>query len=500
MPRYILALDQGTSSSRAIVFGHDGREVAQAQQEFPQILPAPGIVEHDPEAIWSSQLMVAREAMHRGGVAAADLAAIGVTNQRETTILWERDSGRPVANAIVWQSRVTAPECERLKAQGLETLFREKTGLVLDAYFSGTKIKHLLDADAGLRRRAEAGEILFGTVDSFLIWRLSGGRRHVTDVSNASRTLIFNIHTLDWDEELLALLAIPRQMLPEVRPSSEVYCRAAAEWLGAEVPIGGCAGDQQAATFGQACFEIGAAKNTYGTGCFLLLNTGPRPVASASGLLTTIGWQIGGRTTYCLEGSVFIAGAAVQWLRDGLGLIRNSAEIGPLAASVPDAGGVVFVPALVGLGAPYWDPYARGTILGLSRGTTAAHLARAAVEAMAFQTRDLLEAMQHDAGVRLAQLKVDGGASVNDDLLQFQADLLAVDVLRPVVAETTALGAAYLAGLAVGYWDNLEDVARNWLLERRFAPAMAAELRERRYREWRRGVERARAWAVDEEI
>jgi glycerol kinase len=495
MSRYILALDQGTSSSRAIVFGHDGREVARAQQEFPQILPAPGIVEHDPEAIWSSQLMVAREALKQAGATAGDLAAIGVTNQRETTILWERDSGRPVANAIVWQSRITAGECDRLKAQGLEPLFREKTGLVLDAYFSGTKIKHLLDADASLRRRAEAGEVLFGTVDSFLIWRLTGGQRHVTDVSNASRTLIFNIHTLDWDDELLAILNIPRKMLPEVRPSSEIYGHAAAEWLGAEVPISGCAGDQQAATFGQACFDIGDAKNTYGTGCFLLLNTGTRPVASTHGLLTTVGWQIDGQVTYCLEGSVFIAGAAVQWLRDGLGIIRRSEEIGPLAESVPDAGGVVFVPALVGLGAPYWDPYARGAILGLSRGTTAGHIARATVEAMAFQTRDLIDAMQQDAGVTLGRLKVDGGASVNDALLQFQADLLDAPVVRPVVAETTALGAAYLAGLAVGYWADLNDVSRNWLLERQFVPAMPAAERERRYRQWQRGVERARGWA-----
>ena len=496
MPRYILALDQGTSSSRAIVFGHDGREVARAQQEFPQILPEPGIVEHDPEAIWSSQLMVAREALHKARATAADIAAIGVTNQRETTIVWERDTGRPVANAIVWQSRVTAGECDRLKAQGLEPLFRDKTGLVLDAYFSGTKIKYLLDADPTLRRRAEAGEILFGTVDTFLIWRLTGGRRHVTDVSNASRTLIFNIHTLDWDDELLAILGIPRQMLPEVRPSSEVYGTATAEWFGAEIPIGGCAGDQQAATFGQACFAIGEAKNTYGTGCFLLLNTGSRPVASKHGLLTTVGWQIGGQTTYCLEGSVFIAGAAVQWLRDGLGIIRRSEEIGPLAESVPDAGGVVFVPALVGLGAPYWDPYARGAILGLSRGTTAAHIARATIEAMAFQSRDLIDAMQQDSGVKLAQLKVDGGASINDALMQFQADLLDVPVLRPVVAETTALGAAYLAGLAVGYWENLDDVARNWQLERRFTPAMSAAERDERYRQWQRGVERAKSWVI----
>jgi glycerol kinase len=495
MPRCVLALDQGTSSSRAIVFGHDGREVARAQQEFPQILPAPGIVEHDPEAIWSSQLMVAREALRGAGATAADVAAIGVTNQRETTILWERDTGRPAANAIVWQSRVTAGECDRLKAQGLEPLFREKTGLVIDAYFSGTKIKHLLDADAGLRRRAEAGEILFGTVDTFLIWRMTGGRQHVTDVSNASRTLIFNIHTLDWDDELLALLQIPRQMLPEVRPSSEIYGQATAEWFGAEIPIGGCAGDQQAATFGQACFAVGEAKNTYGTGCFLLLNTGTRPVASKHGMLTTVGWQIAGQTTYCLEGAVFIAGAAVQWLRDGLGLIRRSEEVEQLAGSVPDAGGVVFVPALVGLGAPYWDAYARGAIVGLSRGTTAAHIARATVEAMAFQSRDLIDAMQQDSGVKLAQLKVDGGASINNSLMQFQADLLEVPVLRPVVAETTALGAAYLAGLAVGYWENLDDVSRNWQLERRFAPAMAAADRNRRYEQWQRAVERAKGWA-----
>ncbi len=496
MPRCILALDQGTSSSRAIVFGHDGREVARAQQEFPQILPAPGVVEHDPEAIWSSQLMVAREALNKAHATAADVAAIGVTNQRETTILWERDTGRPVANAIVWQSRVTAGECDRLKAQGLEPLFRERTGLVLDAYFSGTKIKHLLDADTSLRRRAEAGEILFGTVDTFLIWRLTGGRRHVTDVSNASRTLIFNIHTLDWDDELLALLGIPRQILPEVRPSSEIYGQATSEWFGAEIPIGGCAGDQQAATFGQACFAVGEAKNTYGTGCFLLLNTGTRPVASKTGLLTTVGWQIGGQTTYCLEGSVFIAGAAVQWLRDGLGIIRRSEDVGPLAESVPDAGGVVFVPALVGLGAPYWDAYARGSILGISRGTTAAHIARATVEAMAFQSRDLIDAMQQDSGVKLAQLKVDGGASVSNALMQFQADLLDVPVLRPVVAETTALGAAYLAGLAVGYWENLDDVSRNWQLERRFAPSMSATNRNQRYEQWQRAVERARGWAT----
>jgi glycerol kinase len=502
MARYILALDQGTSSSRAILFDHGGRPVAVAQQEFPQILPSPGVVEHDPEAIWTSQLAVGREALSRAGVTASDIAALGVTNQRETTILWDRATGRPVANAIVWQSRVTAAECQRLKAQGLEPLFREKTGLVLDPYFSGTKIKHLLDADNGLRRRAEAGEVLFGTVDSFLIWRLTGGHRHVTDVSNASRTLLLNIHTLQWDDELLRALGIPRAMLPEVCSSSELIGPTSEEWFGGPIMIGGCAGDQQAATFGQACFTPGAAKNTYGTGCFLLWNTGQKPVASQQGLLTTVGWRIGNDVTYCLEGSVFVAGAAVQWLRDGLGLIRKSEDIETLAASVPDAGGVVFVPALTGLGAPYWDPYARGTILGLTRGTTAAHIARATIEAMAFQSRDLLDAMRRDAGAMrrdagatLAQLKADGGASVNDALLQFQADLVGVPVVRPEVAETTALGAAYLAGLAVGFWRDMDDVARNWNEDRRFTPTMDAAERERRYERWKRAVERAKDWA-----
>ena len=498
MDQYILALDQGTSSSRAILFDRAGRPVAHAQQEFPQLTPSPGVVEHDPEAIWNSQLAVAREALARAAATAVNVAAIGVTNQRETTILWHRDTGRAVANAIVWQSRVTAPECERLKADGCEPLFREKTGLVLDPYFSGTKIKHLLDADPALRRQAEAGEILFGTVDTFLIWRLTGGRCHVTDVSNASRTLLLNIHTLQWDDELLRLLGVPRAMLPEVCDSSAVYGETSAEFFGAPIPIAGCAGDQQAATFGQACFAVGMAKNTYGTGCFLLWNIGPRPIASRHGLLTTVGWRIGDAVTYCLEGGVFVAGAAVQWLRDGLGLFRRSSEVEALAESVPDAGGVTFVPALTGLGAPYWDPYARGTILGLTRGTTAAHLARATIEAMAFQSRDLLEAMQHDAGSQLAELRADGGASLNDGLLQFQADLLGAAVVRPKVAETTALGAAYLAGLAVGYWEDLEEVARHWAVDRRFEPTMPADERDRRYRRWQRAVERARDWARDE--
>lgn len=496
MPRYVLALDQGTTSSRAIVFGHDGRPVASAQQEYRQILPQPGIVEHDPEELWQSQRSVACEALARAGCEAADLAAIGITNQRETTLLWDRHTGRPVANAIVWQSRVSASICDRLKAEGLEDTVRAKTGLVIDAYFSATKIMYLLETIPGLRGRAEAGEILFGTVDTFLIWRLTGGRCHVTDYSNASRTMLLNIHHLEWDDELLRLLAVPRTILPEVRPTSEVYGHTAAEVLGASVPIGAACGDQQAATFGQACFEPGRAKNTYGTGCFLLMNTGEAPVHSRHGLLTTIGWGLGGRVTYCLEGAVFMAGAVVQWLRDGLGLIRTSAEIEPLAATVPDSGGVVLVPAFVGLGAPHWDPYARGTILGLTRGTKAGHLARAALESMALQTFDLVDAMQRDAGVPLTRLQVDGGASVNDGLMQYQADILGVPLERPAVAETTALGAAYLAGLAVGFWRDTSDVAANWALDRRFEPAMPANEREQIVRRWRRAVERSLQWSV----
>jgi glycerol kinase len=494
MSRYILALDQGTTSSRAIIFGHDGRAVASAQEEFEQILPEPGHVEHDAEAIWTSQLDTARAALAKASLTAADIAAIGVTNQRETTVLWERDTGRPVANAIVWQSRVSAGICDQLKADGTEPTFREKTGLVVDAYFSGTKIKHLLDTIDGLRARAEAGEILFGTVDTWLIWKLTGGAKHVTDYSNASRTLLFNIHTLRWDDELLNILGVPRAMLPEVRPSSEVYGETTDEWFGGKIPIAGDAGDQQAATFGQGCFEPGSAKNTYGTGCFLLLNTGNKPVASQNQLLTTIGWGIGDEVTYCLEGSVFVAGAIVQWLRDGLGLIKTSADVQELAASVPDSGGVYLVPALVGLGAPHWDPYARGSIFGITRGTTAGHLARAAVESMAFQSYDLLDAMQKDSGVPLSALKVDGGASVNDPLMQFQADLLGTPVRRPVVAETTALGAAYLAGLAVGYWQDTADVAANWALDRQFEPAMTDEDRAARLAQWHKAVERSLAW------
>jgi glycerol kinase len=477
-----------------MVFDRSGQVVSSAQQEFPQIFPGPGHVEHDPEAIWQTQLTTAKEAIARAGISALDLAAIGVTNQRETTVLWEKATGKPVANAIVWQSRITAPICDRLKADGHEATFKKKTGLVVDAYFSGTKIKHLLDSFDGLRDRAAKGEVLFGTIDTFLIWRLTGGRLHVTDVSNASRTLLFNIHTLQWDSELLELLDIPRAMLPEVRSSSEVYGETEPHLLGAAVPIAGDAGDQQAALFGQACFEPGSAKNTYGTGCFMLLNTGSQPVPSEKGLLTTVAWKIGSNTSYALEGSVFIAGATVQWMRDGLKAINSSPDIEKLMAEVPDSDGVYLVPAFVGLGAPYWDPRARGIIVGLTRNTSIAHVARAAVDAMAYQTRDVLEAMQAESRLTLTTLKVDGGAAANAMLLQFQADLLNVTVRRPVVAETTALGAAYLAGLAVGYWKGLDDVSRNWALDREFRPAMEAPRREKLYAGWKEAVSRSLNW------
>lgn len=494
MARYVLALDQGTTSSRSIVFSHEGRIVSTAQKEFPQIFPSPGHVEHDPEAIWNTQLATARKAIGLAKTSARDIAAIGITNQRETVVLWERTSGRPVHNAIVWQSRITADLCDRLKKQGLEPLFRKKTGLVLDAYFSGTKVKYLLDRDRSLRRRAARGEILFGTIDTFLLWRLTGGRVHATDYSNASRTLMYNIHTLDWDEELLGILGIPRAMLPEVRPSSGIFGETDSSLFGAPIPVAGIAGDQQAATFGQACFKKGMIKNTYGTGCFLLMNTGDKPVASRHGLITTIGWGLEGKVTYCLEGSVFIAGAAVQWLRDGLGLIRKASDVEKLAASVPDNGGVYFVPAFVGLGAPYWDQSARGTIVGLTRGSTAGHLAQATLESMCFQTRDLVEAMASDSGAPLGRVKVDGGAVVNNALMQLQADLLGAQVDRPVVNETTALGAAYLAGLGVGFWKGTKAVTDNWALDRTFKPAMDRKKREAQYARWKRAVERARNW------
>ena len=490
----ILSLDQGTTSSRAIVFGQDGRALSMAQRELPQIYPAPGDVEHDPEEIWQTQLACAREALARAGLSAHQIGSLGITNQRETTILWDKTTGTPVANAIVWQSRVSAPVCDRLKAQGHEALIRQRTGLVVDAYFSGTKVVHLLETIPGLRGRAERGEILFGTVDTWLIWKLTGGRLHLTDVSNASRTLLFDIHRLDWDDEILGTLNIPRSMLPRVVDSSGVAGHTDAEMLGTPVAIAGIAGDQQAATFGQACFQPGTAKNTYGTGCFLLMNTGDKPVPSSNNLLTTVGWRIGGKTTYCLEGAVFVAGAVVQWLRDGLGIITKSEEVETLAASVPDSGGVFVVPAFTGLGAPYWDPKARGGIFGLTRGSTAAHIARAAVESMAWQSADLLGAMQADSGVNLATLKADGGASRNNALLQFQSDLLGVSVRRPRVQETTALGVAYLAGLATGTWNSLADIERNWVLDREFTPTTNSDQREKLLASWRKAVGRTLNW------
>jgi glycerol kinase len=493
---FILALDQGTTSSRALVFDHDGCVRGEAQKEFRQIFPQPGLVEHDAEDIWASQLGVAVEAIARAGLTAADIAAIGITNQRETTIVWDRRTGKPICNAIVWQDRRTSGECDRLKASGVEPLFRTRTGLVLDSYFSGTKLAWILDHVPGARARAESGELAFGTVDSWLVWNLTGGERHVTDASNASRTLLFNIHEGKWDPELLAMLRIPLAVLPEVVSSSEVYGETAARFLASAVPISGIAGDQQAALFGQLCDQRGMVKNTYGTGCFMLMHTGDRPVVSGQNLLSTIACRINGRTEFALEGSVFVAGAAVQWLRDGLGIIRTSGEVEALAASVPDNGGVYLVPAFSGLGAPHWDPYARGALFGLTRGSTAGHIARATLESIAFQTADLLKAMEDDAGSPLAELRVDGGATSNDLLMQFQADLLGVPIVRPKVRETTALGAAYLAGLAVGYWRDRAEIGRLWRAERTFAPSMergkADELRSR----WNRALERTKGWGA----
>jgi glycerol kinase len=494
-PQFILALDQGTTSSRAIVFDGAGSPVAVAQQEFPQIYPAPGNVEHDPEVIWSTQISVAQQVLKRARITATQIAAIGIANQRETTIVWERATGRAVAHAIVWQSRVSTHICEQLKSAGMERLFRERTGLVLDPYFSGTKLKHLLDTIPGLRQRAARGEVLFGTVDSYLLWRLTGGKRHATDATNASRTLLFNIHTMQWDDELLAALDVPRAMLPEVCSSSEIYAQTDASLFGREIPIAGIAGDQQAALFGQQCFPSGTAKATYGTGCFVLLNTGSNPATSKNGLLTTVAWKLGEEVQYALEGAVFIAGAVVQWLRDGLKVITQSADIEALANTVPDCGGVYFVPAFVGLGAPYWDPLARGTIIGLTRETTVAHIAHAALDSIAFQTRDVLDLMQSEAGISLRDLRVDGGASRNNRLLQSQADALNVNVRRPVVTETTALGASYLAGLAVGYWRDRVELEQNWQLDREFRPGIEPSVRESAYRNWRRAVERSRNWA-----
>jgi glycerol kinase len=495
--KHLLALDQGTTSSRAIVFDAAGGIRAMAQKELRQFYPQPGWVEHDPVEIWRDQLAVARQALSQSGLNAAEIAAIGITNQRETAVLWERATGRPLHNALVWQDRRTADACAKLKAEGAEAAIREKTGLVLDPYFSATKLAWLLDHLPGARERARRGELAFGTIDSWLAWNLSGGRLHVTDPSNASRTSLFNIRTGDWDDELLALFGIPRALLPRIVRSSALCGETAPDLFGATIPIGSMAGDQQAALFGQACHGAGMAKNTYGTGCFLLMHTGMLPVDSRNGLITTCAAQTGEAREYALEGSVFIAGAAVQWLRDGLGLIRHAADIEPLAASVPDAGGVVFVPAFAGLGAPHWNPQVRGTLTGLTRGTTAAHIARAALEAIAFQSAELVQAMAADCGRPLAELRVDGGATANNLLMQFQADLLGVPVIRPRIQETTALGAAYLAGLAAGVWKSREEIASHWVKERAFTPVADSEAMRARMAEWQRAVRSAITFAGD---
>jgi glycerol kinase len=490
--KHILALDQGTTSSRTIVFDHSGNVVASAQREFRQIFPKPGWVEHDAKEIWATQLHTASEAIGKARLTASDIAAIGITNQRETTVVWDRESGQPIHNAIVWQDRRTAARCDQLKARGLASLIKRKTGLVVDAYFSGTKLEWILKNVPGARARANAGKLAFGTVDSWLLWNLTSGRVHVTDPSNASRTMLFNLKTGDWDDALLKLFGVPRSVLPEVRSSSEVY--GATALLGGSIPIAGIAGDQQAALFGQACTQPGMVKNTYGTGCFMLMNTSTKPMASKNNLLTTVAWRIGNRTEFALEGSIFIAGAVVQWLRDGLGIIQSSSEVEALAAQVTDPDGVYLVPAFAGLGAPHWDPYARGLVAGVTRGTTAAHLARAALEGIAFQVADVLRAMEADAKIKLKELRVDGGASANNLLMQFQANLLGVPVVRPKVTETTALGAAYLAGLAVGYWKDLQQIATQWQVDRRFTPAMKPAERKKLDAGWRKALDRARQW------
>ena len=494
--KFVVALDQGTTSSRAIVFDRAGSIVSQAQQEFTQHFPQPGWVEHDAGEIWRSQHEVLRTALARAGLSARDVAAIGVTNQRETVVVWDRRTGQPVGPAIVWQDRRTADVCERLTAEGHAALFADKTGLVVDPYFAGTKLGWILDHVDDVRRRAEAGELAGGTIDSWLLWQLSGGALHVTDASNAARTLLYNIHTGQWDDELLVLLGIPACLLPRVVDSSGVLGETAAGILDAPVPIAGVAGDQNAALFGQACHVPGLVKNTYGTGCFLLTLTGSQPVPSRNRLLSTVAWQRGGKRTYALEGSVFIAGAVVQWLRDGLGIIKASHEIEALAASVPDNGGVYFVPAFAGLGAPHWEPHARGTIVGLSRGSSAGHIARAALESMAFQTADVIDAMHADSGTTFTELRVDGGAARNDALMQFQADVLGVPVVRPRITETTALGAAFLAGLAVGYWPDLDTVGRQWRQERRFEPTMSRAMAEELRTHWRDAVDAAKRVAA----
>ncbi|STO11866.1 Glycerol kinase [[Flavobacterium] thermophilum] len=495
MNQYMLAIDQGTTSSRAILFNQKGEIVHMAQKEFTQYFPQPGWVEHNANEIWGSVLAVIASVLSEAQVKPEQVAAIGITNQRETTVVWEKDTGNPIYNAIVWQSRQTADICDELKAKGYDPLFRKKTGLLIDAYFSGTKVKWILDHVDGARERAERGELLFGTIDTWLIWKLSGGRAHVTDYSNASRTLMFNIHTLEWDDELLDILGVPKAMLPEVRPSSEVYAKTVPyHFFGVEVPIAGAAGDQQAALFGQACFTEGMAKNTYGTGCFMLMNTGEKAVASKHGLLTTIAWGIDGKVEYALEGSIFVAGSAIQWLRDGLRMIKTAADSEAYAEKVESTDGVYVVPALVGLGTPYWDSEVRGAVFGLTRGTTKEHFIRATLESLAYQTKDVLAAMEADSGISLTTLRVDGGAVKNNFLMQFQSDLLAVPVERPVVNETTALGAAYLAGLAVGYWNSRDDIAAQWQLERRFEPKMDDDKRTMLYDGWKKAVRAAMAF------
>lgn len=490
MEQYILALDQGTSSSRAIVFDSKGTPVSVSQKEFTQFFPQPGWVEHNPMEIWSSEAAVIAESISAIDINGKNIAAIGITNQRETTIVWDAETGTPVYNAIVWQDRRTSEYCDSLKAQGLTEMIRSKTGLIVDAYFSATKIRWILENVPGARQKAEEGKLRFGTVDTWLVWMLTRGEAHVTDVSNASRTMLLNINTLQWDDELLSLFGIPKSMMPQVRSSSEVYGHTKTTIFAHPVPIAGIAGDQQAALFGQMCTEQGSVKNTYGTGCFLLMNSGTKPIMSSNNLLTTVAWKIGDTVNYALEGSIFVAGSVVQWLRDGLGIIRSSAEVEALATSVPDNAGVFFVPALTGMGAPYWDQYAKGTITGLTRGATAAHIARAALEGIAFQTMDIVEAMKKDAGVDLKELKVDGGASRNNFLMQFQSEVLGVEVIRPKVTETTAIGAAYLAGLAVGFWDSIDTVKQQWQQERTFSPEMPQEKVEALKAGWKDAVGR----------
>ncbi|MBK7433442.1 MAG: glycerol kinase GlpK [Chitinophagaceae bacterium] len=498
MPKFILALDQGTTSSRAIVFDHGGSIIATAQKEFTQFFPQPGWVEHDAQEIWSTQLGVAVEAISMAGLSPEDIAAIGITNQRETTVVWERASGKPVYHAIVWQDRRTAAFCDELKSQGLDSLIRDKTGLVIDAYFSATKIRWILDNVAGAREKAEKGELCFGTVDSWLVWNLTKGQVHVTDVSNASRTMLCNIHTGQWDGELEKVFGIPGSMLPQIRSSSEVYGTTQNILTAHHIPIAGIAGDQQAALFGQMCTHPGMVKNTYGTGCFMLMNTGEKPVASRNNLLTTIAWKVNGITHYALEGSVFIAGAIVQWLRDGLRMIDQSPDVEELASRTSGNEGVYIVPAFTGLGAPHWNQDARGTIVGITRGTEASHIARAALESIAYQTMDVLKAMEADSGISIRELRVDGGATANQLLMQFQSDLLNTRVVRPAITETTALGAAYLAGLAVGYWNNIDEIQAQWKAETTFEPAMGTEERTKLDQGWQRAVRAAIAWANDQ--